>query len=216
LVIDRSHYNWQHSVYVTANYNRTYDNMSNGNFVRKQVKALVEGIAPLDPLEAEHIATTVAWIESGAPLFRTQKPATPPQHLVAYFVVVDMASGQLLLTDHKDAGLWLPSGGHVEPEEHLRETVVREAYEELGIAADFVWPDPIFLTVTQTQGQSAGHTDVSLWYVLHGDVHAEFTHDPGEFHGVMWFGLHELPGSRIEPHLARFVAKLQRMDSANT
>ncbi len=182
--------------------------MSNGNFVRKQVKALVEGIDPLDQIEAEHIATTVAWINAGTPLFRTQKPATPPQHLVAYFVVMDMASGQLLLTDHKDAGLWLPSGGHVEPGEHPRATVVREAQEELGIVADFVWPDPIFLTVTQTQGQSAGHTDVSLWYLLHGDVNMELTPEPGEFHGLAWFTFDQLPLERVEPHLARFVAKL--------
>ncbi|HRW10749.1 MAG TPA: NUDIX domain-containing protein [Caldilineaceae bacterium] len=187
--------------------------MNNGNFLRTQVRLLVEGIAPLDQIEAEHIATTLAWINSGAALFRTQKPATPPQHLVSYFVVVDWANRQLLLTDHKDAGLWLPSGGHVEPEEHPRDTVMREAQEELGLAARFVWPDPIFLTVTETQGLSAGHTDVSLWYVLHGNLSMNFIHDPGEFRGVAWFGFDELPSVRVEPHLARFLAKLQKMYS---
>lgn len=184
--------------------------MNNDNFMRRQVTALVTGIEPLDQLEGEHIAATLAWIDSGAPLFRTQKPATPPQHLVAYFVVVDMARRHLLLTDHKDAGLWLPSGGHVEPEEYPGDTVVREAQEELGIVADFVWPEPIFLTVTQTQGVSAGHTDVSLWYVLHGDVHANVTYDPQEFRGVAWFGRDNLPQERVEPHLARFADKLYK------
>lgn len=184
--------------------------MNNGNFLRTQVRLLVEGIAPFDQIEADHIATTLAWINSGAALFRTQKPAIPPQHLVSYFVVVDWANRQLLLTDHKDAGLWLPSGGHVEPEEHPRDTVVREAREELGIAANFVWPDPIFLTVTQTQGQSAGHTDVSLWYVLHGDTTMNPAYDPGEFNGVAWFAFDDLPHERVEPHLVRFMGKLSK------
>lgn len=182
--------------------------MNSGRFVREQIKALVKGIEPLDRMEAAHVATALAWINGGEPLFRTQKPATPPQHLVAYFVVVDLTTHHLLLTDHKDAGLWLPSGGHVEPNEHPRDTVVREAWEELGIEADFVWPEPNFLTVTQTQGQSAGHTDVSLWYALRGDRSVVLTHDPGEFHGVAWFAFADLPSTRVEPHLARFVAKL--------
>ena len=83
-----------------------------------------------------------------------------------------------------------------------------EAREELGITAEFVWPDPIFLTVTQTQGMSAGHTDVSLWYVLYGDRNVKLTCDPGEFHGMAWFAFEGLPRERVEPHLARFVLKL--------
>lgn len=178
-------------------------------FLRPIIRTLVEQIQPFDTLETAHRATTLAWIDRGAPLFRTGKPATPPQHLVSYFVLLDVARRQLLLTDHKDAGLWLPSGGHVEPEEHPRATALREAQEELGIVADFVQPDPLFLTVTQTQGMSAGHTDVSLWYVLHGDVEMELVFDPGEFYGAKWFALDALPGTQVEPHLARFVAKLR-------
>jgi len=179
--------------------------------MRTIITGLVRSIQPFDALEATHIDQTLIWIHSGAPLFRTQKPATPPQHLVAYFVVADLAKRELLLTDHKDAGLWLPNGGHVERNEHPQQTVVREAQEELGIIAQFAWPEPIFLTVTQTQGVSAGHTDVSIWYLLHGDTSANLTHDPGEFHGVVWFSFDELPVKRVEPHLARFVAKLHRL-----
>ncbi len=183
--------------------------MDNGNFMRDSIRGIIEKMQPFDLLEADHLAQTLAWIDAGLPLFRTQKPATPPQHLVAYFVIVDLAQRQLLLTDHKDAGLWLPSGGHVEPDEHPRDAAAREAQEELGIAADFLGPDPLFLTVTQTQGISAGHTDISLWYLLRGDRAVALAHDPGEFHGVSWFAFDELPSTRVEPHLARFVAKLQ-------
>ena len=62
-----------------------------------------------------------------------QKPDVPPKHLVSYFALVDEARGKMLLVDHKLAGLWLPSGGHVEPDEDPRATVVREIAEELNL-----------------------------------------------------------------------------------
>lgn len=177
-----------------------------------QIADLVRAICPYDALEREHLHQTLAWIASGAALFRTQKPATPPQHLVAYFALFDPSQGKLLLVDHKNAGLWLPSGGHVEVDEHPRTTVSREAREELGVDAQFIWDEPLFLTVTETVGPMTRHTDVSLWYVLHGDCTQPLTYDSEEFYGVAWFALDELPLNRSDPHLARFVAKLRRTE----
>lgn len=170
---------------------------------------LVQSIVPLDALEAEHQRQTLAWIESGVPLFRMQKPATPPQHLVAYFVLCDPVAQQLLLVDHKNAGLWLPSGGHVEVDEHPQTTVAREVREELSMDAHFCQTTPLFLTVTETVGSATRHTDVSLWYVLLGDANVIPVYDTAEFYGVAWFPLTDLPYPRTDPHLARFVAKLQ-------
>ena len=179
--------------------------------LRASLAHLVRSITAFDELEAAHLRHTLAWIESGAPLFRTQKPAIPPQHLVAYFVLFDPIQQKILLVDHKNAGLWLPSGGHVEPDEPLRTTVMRELREELALDAHFYQDDPLFLTVTETVGNGTRHTDVSLWYVLHGDAHVLPLYDTAEFHRVAWFPVAELPYPRTDPHLARFVAKLQRL-----
>ena len=70
-----------------------------------------------------------------------------------------------LLVDHKKAELWLPPGGHVDPGEDPQETFRREAMEELGIDAEFLFDKPILLTMTKTVGYVAKHTDVSLWYL---------------------------------------------------
>jgi 8-oxo-dGTP pyrophosphatase MutT (NUDIX family) len=134
----------------------------------------------------------------------------PAQHLVAYFVLFDPSQQQILLVDHKKAGLWLPSGGHVEPDEPPQTTVQREALEELDIRASFLSPDPLFLTVTQTVGHGVKHTDVSLWYLLQGDCAQPLWFDIEEFHQIAWFRLDELPLERCDPHLARFVAKLKK------
>jgi hypothetical protein len=100
---------------------------------RHRIRDEIASIKPLDPLEVAHQADALAWVDSGAELTRLIKPATPPKHLVSYFAVANAAS--ILLVDHKNAQLWLPTGGHVEPGEHPRETVSRELAEELGFLA---------------------------------------------------------------------------------
>mgnify|MGYP001059621496 CR=1 FL=1 len=139
-------------------------------------------------------------------LCRTQKPATPPKHLVSYFVVVD--HDHLLLVDHKNAQLWLPSGGHVEPGEHPRDTVARELREELGLDLGEVPDAPLMLTISDTVGLTSGHTDVSLWYVINADRGVALEFDTEEFHSVQWFRFDEAPLSRTDPHLGRFLKKL--------
>jgi 8-oxo-dGTP pyrophosphatase MutT (NUDIX family) len=176
--------------------------------LRALIADIVRAIRPYDALEQEHLAMTIAWLESGAPFCRVAKPATPPQHLVSYFVLADLAASSVLLVDHKKAGLWLPSGGHVEPGEHPDATVRRELWEELRLPAHFLFPQPIFLTVTQTVGSHAGHTDVSLWYVLRGDSQQALQFDRDEFQQVAWFSIAGLPLERSDPHMGRFAAKL--------
>ena len=81
--------------------------------LRSAIRDEVASIWHFDELEEIHRADALAWIDSGAPLCRTAKPATPAKHLVSYFAVVD--GGNILLVDHRNAQLWLPPGGHVEP-----------------------------------------------------------------------------------------------------
>lgn len=180
--------------------------------MRSSIAEIVRSIAPYDALEQEHHAATLAWIDTGAPLCRIKKPATPPQHLVSYFALYDASRQKVLLVDHTKAGLWLPNGGHVEPGEHPNITVMREAQEELQITARFLFPHPIFLTITQTVGRVARHTDVSLWYVLHGDSGQTFQYDQEEFRQIAWFPLNNLPVPRTDPHMQRFAAKLQAIE----
>ena len=176
--------------------------------ITNAIYAEIAGITPYDELESQHIAATLAWIQSGEQIFRVAKPATPPKHLVSYFVLYDENAKKLLLVDHKDAMLWLPTGGHVNIDEHPRDAAKRECMEELGISAEFWRAEPLLLTTTVTVGHSAGHTDVSLWYVMRGDHSAEYDYDNNEFSRVRWFGFDEIPYERCDRHMRRFVGKL--------
>ena len=84
-----------------------------------------ETVVPVDRVDDLQV------VASGQQLFRTAPPATPPKHLVVYFVPVDAAGRCLLLGDHRKSGLWLQPGGHVEDGEDPREAVVREADEDV-------------------------------------------------------------------------------------
>jgi 8-oxo-dGTP diphosphatase len=206
------------------------------------IRSLIASIRPYDAIEEAHQADALNWIDSGAPLCRTAKPATPPKHLVTYSILIDLNQRvhpqkgmagdlldetrqiatspgskpsveeihqrSLLLVDHKQAGLWLPTGGHVEIDEHPSTTAQRELREELGISLPLLQPGPLFLTVTETVGSTAGHTDVSLWYVFVANSSENYTHDHTEFHDTQWFALDHLPLERTDPHLSRFCSKL--------
>jgi 8-oxo-dGTP pyrophosphatase MutT (NUDIX family) len=179
-----------------------------------RVRIEVQTIEPYDDLERAHQADTLAWIRSGAEIFRREKPATPPKHVVSYVAPFDGDARALLLADHRLAGRWLAPGGHVEAGEHPRTTAVREAQEELGISAVFaasIGSQPFFLSLGETVGMTAGHVDVSLWYVIEASVRDRLTPDQSEFRSVEWWPIDRIldeDESMLGPHLRRFVRKL--------
>jgi 8-oxo-dGTP diphosphatase len=174
---------------------------------RQQVYQTIMEIAPFDALEQEHHAEALAWIDSGQPIFRLERPAIPPQHLVSYVLLV--SENAVLLVNHRRSGLWLPTGGHVEPDEAPQVTAQRELEEELGLLLPLEQFKVRFITVTQTVGQER-HTDVSLWYILsvaRGIVLKPCTE---EFTDVQWFAFDQVP-TATDPHLERCLAKWQAL-----
>lgn len=184
--------------------------------VLDDIHSLIDDIAPLDETERAHVADALAWLDSTDDVFRrTTQPVAPAKHLVSYFLLVDPADGAVLLGDHRKSGLWLPSGGHVEPGEHPVETVRRECVEELGVRARFlpaVGERPLLLTVTETRAErSDQHTDISLWFVLEHRRDEPLTPDPREYASVRWWTPEEVRAGDPElfdPHMARMLDKL--------
>jgi 8-oxo-dGTP pyrophosphatase MutT (NUDIX family) len=180
--------------------------------MRKIIKNLTTAIPPFDNLEKDNIDDAIRWIDSGQELFRIQKPDVPPKHLVSFFVLFDQKERKLLLVDHIKAGLWLPAGGHVEKDENPKTTVEREILEELFIHANFIQEAPFFITQTKTVNIDAGHTDVSLWYLLKGSSSKKLKFDSKEFNSYKWLTLEEILNMDIKmfnPNMHRFVKKLQ-------
>lgn len=177
---------------------------------RLQIRREVASICPFDDEETSAWHDTLAWIDSGVEICRIQKPATPPKHLVSYFVIMD--GDHILLGDHIISGRLLPPGGHVEPGEHPRTTVERECLEELGLRADFARSGPQFLTSAVTVGKTPGHTDITLWYLLNGDKTRSLDFDRQEYTMIHWLHRDEIPVERTDPNLPRFLKKLAQTD----
>ncbi len=181
---------------------------------RLRVRREVESVRPFDVAESQDRVDVLSWVDSGAEIFRTRKPDVPPKHLVSYFVLYDQGEQRILLVDHLLARLWVPPGGHVDPGEDPRAAVSREAREELGLDVSShrtLGPEPMMLTVTTTVGATAGHLDVSLWYVCEGDSTRSIAPDPTEFREARWWALDEVQEAnpeRFDPELPRFIAKL--------
>lgn len=182
----------------------------------QQVRALVAGIEPTDDLAGIHQETALCWLDSTRDIYRRVKPDTPTPHLVSYFLLLDRATNAVLLCDHRLSGLWLPTGGHVEPGEHPADTVRREVIEELGIEPTFdadTGEKPFFVTVTETVGDPATrHTDVSLWFALEGHPGQVLHPDEREFKSVRWWAVNELHAettAQMEPHLLRAIDALK-------
>ncbi len=179
--------------------------------MREIIRQLIGNISPYDSLEKEHTENALMWIDSEEEIFRIQKPDTPPKHLVSYFVLYDQRQRKILLLDHIKAELWLPSGGHVEKDEHPKTAVEREIQEELNIPAEFISESPFFITQTVTVGKTAGHIDVSLWYLLKGDSLQAVKYEEQEFNDCKWFDLNEIINEEkkiFDPHMQRFTKKL--------
>lgn len=181
--------------------------------MRVIVRNHVTAVSPFDAREAADQADILGWIASGAPLFRTQRPATPPRHLTVYAALVDEAKRSVMLVDHRKAQLWLLPGGHVDDGEDPRWSVEREAFEELGVSLKFhekFGGQPCFLSVTPTR--DASHTDIALWFVLEGDSTTDVHPDFREFSEVRWFGLDDhtdWSAPCFDPHMDRFIRKLK-------
>jgi 8-oxo-dGTP pyrophosphatase MutT (NUDIX family) len=194
-----------------------------GALLHEEIRGLVARMAPADAVEDGHRRQALAWLDSTSDVFRRVKPGTPSPHLVSYFLLIDHGRSSVLLVDHRKAGLWLPTGGHVEPGEHPAATVRREVREELGIEAVFspvTGESPILVTVTATNPVTGRHTDVSLWFVLTGCTGQPLAPDHREFRAARWWTRAQIgraDPALFEPHLCRMLGKFDHARStANT
>ena len=179
--------------------------------IRKLIIESIEKIIPLDPLEQLEIKDSLAWIKSAEPIFRIQKPDIPNRHLVAFFIPYDKNQNEVLLVHHKKSNWWIFPGGHVEINELPYNAVKRECLEELGIQANFLIEDPIFIAATQTVSIHAGHIDISIGYLLACDKTMPLNFDENEFNDIQWFNFNNIPYSQSDPAMERLIKKLSTM-----
>lgn len=133
----------------------------------------------------------------------------PKDFVVTVFIV---KKDNILLVKHRELGLWLPIGGHIDGGEHPEEALEREIKEECGLEVDLIaerhpeveWeevkamPIPMQLQVEYIDGK---HEHVDFIYAAKY-LSGEPTLADKEHQEIRWFSLKE-----IENHKKRDIGK---------
>ena len=118
---------------------------------------------------------------------------------VSGFIVEE---GRTALHWHRRLQLWLPPGGHVDPNEDPAQAVVREVREETGITAEIVPHQPLFLfsnvaqlpppmSIIVADVADGPHQHIDMVYALR-PVPGAPRAAPEEHHDFIWLGEDEL------------------------
>ncbi len=142
-----------------------------------QVRA--RGESPVDDREAASVAR---FLELVAPLKRPFDEDGDPVHITGSSIIVGERG--VILHKHKRLGIWLQTGGHVDPGETPAQAAVRESCEETGLPVTLVEPEIIHVDV---HPGPKGHTHLDLRYLCTAPPD-----DPsppeGESPDTFWFG----------------------------
>ncbi len=104
----------------------------------------------------------LARIEKGS-LTRTENRLS---HACVYFAAYDPQAKQVFIGHHKKSGLWLFTGGHIDPDETVQEAVAREIGEEWGrkIALEEVGNPALFTITSIAQPDYPCQEHYDVWY----------------------------------------------------
>lgn len=132
------------------------------------------------------------------------RPGTSRDFTVAVFVVHE---DHVILHPHAKLGIWLPPGGHIEPDEFPDEAALREVMEETGLAVELVgergldvdYPEqPVQLVRPegiQLETISADHQHIDLIYFARPASAIRTL--PRLMDGMAWVASSELPGASL-------------------
>ena len=99
---------------------------------------------------------------------------TMPAHLGANAIIT--CKGKLLLEKRRDSDIWGMIGGGCKKTETGRETIAREAYEELGLRIDKSRFEK--LAVYDNPGRIAAYRDGSIWRMVIVVYGLDFEEEP--------------------------------------
>ncbi|WP_406120374.1 NUDIX domain-containing protein [Streptomyces canus] len=151
--------------------------------------------------DSAEAATKEATIRFAATTPHPTDRGTESGHLTCSGIIVTPDGGRVLLTLHRQLGIWLQTGGHCEPGETLLAAALREALEESGLAELSMRTTPVDIDIHHVPcaGRTLPHFDVRFAAVHHGPPDA--VRISPESSRLEWFpptGLPEgtLPGTR--------------------
>ena len=151
---------------------------------------------------------------------------TPTRDFTVATFVVD--NGRVLLLHHRKLSMWLPPGGHIEPDELPDDAAVREVLEETGIQIQLVGergpempggPRALIRPMgIQLETIRPGHQHIDLIYLARPTKGSPLQPEPSpECEGAGWYAPHQWEGLGVNDEVrawcARAIAEVSEVKS---
>ena len=164
---------------------------------------------PADEQEADYRRRLVDFVSREA---RFHDRHLAGGHVTGSAWIVNPAHDCALLVHHRKLNRWLQPGGHIEDDDTVLDTALREAREESGLTQLRPMGDAIFdvdIHLIPARGTESAH--------FHYDVRFLLMADPGdtlqvsaESHALRWFTLEEIEAMDEGPSIDRMVKKTRQ------
>lgn len=118
-------------------------------------------------------------------------------HMCAYFAPYDPVAKKIFVGHHKKADKWLFNGGHIDPNETLKDVLKREIDEEWGLKyEDFKIEEPHLLTICPIDNpeKQKCRLHFDIWNFISVDMnsfHPDEAKLMEEFHEWGWFSVED-------------------------
>jgi 8-oxo-dGTP pyrophosphatase MutT (NUDIX family) len=132
-------------------------------------------------------------------------------HITGAAWIVSKDRKKVLLTHHKKLDMWLQLGGHVDSDEHILETALREAREESGLTTLKCLSDKIFdvdVHLFPKKGEVDAHYHFDIRFLFEADENEELHRQKSESKGMKWIALDEVSEYAKEDTILRMTSKI--------
>lgn len=179
--------------------------------------ALLRSLArhsPADPKEARDILLIRRLVCQHSDIM---SPRCQVGHITASALVIDCASGRILLHYHRKLSRWLQVGGHLEGEVEVAQAALREAREETGLPDLAFFPHaaavPVDLDVhtIPAQPNMPAHLHLDFRYLLTTRQPQALAPQPGESLQFRWLTVQQALAldDALDSSLRRLLRKAQ-------
>jgi 8-oxo-dGTP pyrophosphatase MutT (NUDIX family) len=182
--------------------------------LRGPIGDLLDAYQPEGATEAADVARVRALVRASQDPWRRSIPL----HVTASALIVQPASGAILLRWHQRQQAWLQVGGHADPGEHdpLR-IALREATEETGLTDLVPWPDAalrhVVIVPVPASGREPAHEHADLRFVFGtGNPDAARAEHPDA--QLRWLSPREARQATSEENLRETLRRVERLRAA--
>ena len=135
-------------------------------------------------------------------------------HITGAAWIVSKDRKKVLLTHHLKLNMWVQLGGHVDGDESILETAIRESREESGLTSLKVLSEDIFdvdVHLFPRRGKVDEHYHFDIRYLLEADENEEIRPQISETKSIKWVPLEDVPKYSFEENIWRMADKTKNI-----